>query len=151
QPAEVTAGGCVKPAGTMVGTGTLNGSGQATSPATTTTNTPVQYCCRPDSDGDIFFNETSHTDASAECFMLVQPTAPVTTQASTNSTNVTAGKAVSVTVMMAGVRRGPTLFPYTTLFRSQPAEVTAGGCVKPAGTMVGTGTLNGSGQATSPA
>jgi uncharacterized repeat protein (TIGR01451 family) len=73
QPATVTAnGGDCSIGGAQVGAvKTLNGSGQATSDATTNTTTDGKYCWRADYSGDANYNPSTHTDASGECFTVV--------------------------------------------------------------------------------
>jgi hypothetical protein len=84
QPADVTAGGCVAPAGSQVGAiKTLNASGQATSDATTNTTALGKYCWRAEYTpaAGSPYSATSHTNATTECFTTVaQPTAMTTRQ-----------------------------------------------------------------------
>jgi uncharacterized repeat protein (TIGR01451 family) len=77
QPNEVTAGGCEGTAGTKVGpTKSLDGSGQATSDASTNTTAVGTYCWRAVYSGDAFYNGSNHTNATSECFTVAAPPPP---------------------------------------------------------------------------
>src|SRR5262249_59751729 len=97
QPNEVTAGqGCVAPAGTAIGSAKTLSSGQATSDATTNTTAVGTYCWRAEYSGDGFYNTSSHTNATTECFstLLYRITVIVCTAEATprfHSSNVTFG------------------------------------------------------------
>ena len=79
QPAQVTAAGCPSGSGSKVGaTKTLSG-GSATSDATTNTTTAGTYCWRAEYSGDAFYNASTHTNATTECFTTVTPPSPPST------------------------------------------------------------------------
>ena len=151
QPAQVTAnGGDCSTGGAEVGTAVaLNGSGQATSAASANTTAIGKYCWRAAYSGDGLYNPSTHTDAVNECFTTVPQGSQTTTQASTNSTTVVPGTAVTDTATVTGAAGTPT--GTVTFFLCQPSEVTAGqGCVS-GGTQVGAAQPLSGGQATSAA
>jgi len=68
QPNQVDATGCPVGSGTQVGGVKTLSSGQATSDATTNTSAVGTYCWRAEYSGDNFYNASTHTDATSECF-----------------------------------------------------------------------------------
>ena len=77
QPAEVTAGGCEGSAGTKVGATKPLANGEATSDASTDTASNGTYCWRAEYSGDGFYNPSSHTNPSTECFTVESGTIKV--------------------------------------------------------------------------
>ena len=155
QPIEVTVGGCEGTAGTQIGTPlvgeTLNAAGVATSEASTNTTAIGKYCWRAEYSGDSFYDPSSHTNTTTECFTTVkQPSTTVTTSSPTG-TGVFPGTSVSDSATVSGGAGQPVPTGTVKFFLCQPAEVTAGGCEGTAGTQIGTPlvgeTLNGSGVA----
>src|SRR5207237_116550 len=151
QPAEVTANGCVT-GGTKNGaTKPLDGNGQATSDASTNTSAVGTYCWRAEYSGDGFYNPSSHTNATTECFTVVkQPSSTATTSSPTGG-NVVPGSSASDTATVSGGAGQPTPTGTVDFFLCQPATVTAnGGDCSSGGTKVGaTKPLDGNGQASS--
>ncbi len=130
---------------------TLNGSGSATSESSANTTAIGKYCWRAEYSGDGFYNSSTHTNATTECFTTVGQPSQTATQSTPSSSTVVPGTSVSdaatVTPVVAGQQ---TATGSVKFFLCQPAQVTAGGCEGVAGTQVGGAvTLNGSGQATS--
>jgi hypothetical protein len=73
QPNQVDATGCPAGAGTQVGVAKTLSGGQATSDAVTGATTPNNnavgtYCWRAEYSGDTFYNSSTHTNATTECF-----------------------------------------------------------------------------------
>ncbi|HXJ82353.1 MAG TPA: Ig-like domain-containing protein, partial [Candidatus Methylomirabilis sp.] len=132
-PADVTGSGCPTGGTQVGGVKTLDGNGQATSDSTAGTTTPGKYCWRAEYSGDANYTASTHTDATAECFS-VQAGSTVTTQSSTNATNVTPGTLVSDTATVAG--SGPTPTGTVTFFLCNPSQLTGGQCPS-GGTQVG--------------
>ena len=147
QPNEVTAGGCEGTAGTQVGGAVTLVAGQATSSATTTTTAIGKYCWRAAYSGDAFYNGSSHTNATTECFTTVKQ--PSNTSTSSSVSSGFPGTSVTDTATVTGSGATPT--GTVTFFLCQPNEVTAGGCEGTAGTQVGGAVTLVAGQATSSA
>ncbi len=83
QPGTVTAnGGDCSAGGDQIGTPaageTLNGSGVATSEASTNTLSPGTYCWRAEYSGDDFYLTSSHTNSTTECFTVIHTLHPGT-------------------------------------------------------------------------
>ncbi|MEN3340634.1 MAG: hypothetical protein V7644_38 [Actinomycetota bacterium] len=81
QPATVAANsGDCSTGGTKIGaTETLDAAGKATSDASTNTTAIGTYCWRAEYSGDGFYNSSSHTNSTTECFTTAQLTPTVTT------------------------------------------------------------------------
>jgi hypothetical protein len=69
QPFEVTAGGCVSPAGTQVGSATTLSDRQATSEGANT-SLPGEYCWRVEYSGDVNYVRSFYTNSTSDCFMV---------------------------------------------------------------------------------
>src|SRR5205823_3318834 len=67
QPADVTANGC-ESGGTKVGATKTLANGSASSDATANTTAIGKYCWRAEYSGDGFYNPSSHTNSTSECF-----------------------------------------------------------------------------------
>src|SRR5205814_996643 len=108
QPATVTANsGDCSAGGDKIGADkTLNGSGQATSDSTTNTTTIGKYCWRAVYSGDGFYNGSSHTDSTSECFTTVKQPSSTDTTASPTGLNVVPGTSATDTATVTG--SGPT-------------------------------------------
>ncbi len=70
QPADVTAGGCEGTAGTQVGPANSLAGGEATSVASTNTASNGTYCWRAEYSGDAFYNPSTRTNTTTECFTV---------------------------------------------------------------------------------
>ncbi|HKA03767.1 MAG TPA: hypothetical protein VKD67_05540, partial [Acidimicrobiales bacterium] len=143
QPATVTAnGGDCSAGGAKVGvTKTLSG-GSASSDSTTNTSTIGKYCWRAEYTGDSFYNASTHTNSTTECFTTVKQDSGTTTHSSTTSNTVVPGTTVSDTASVAGILNGPapTGDGTTTgvrFFLCQPNEVANDSCPTGAGAQVG--------------
>src|SRR5262245_19837672 len=106
QPHEVTAAGCPS-GGTQIGAAKTLSNGQATSDATTTTTAVGTYCWRAEYSGDNFYNTSSHTNATTECFstLLYRITEIVCTAETTprfHSSNVTCGATTAPSASTGG-------------------------------------------------
>ena len=77
QPADVTAGGCEGTAGTQVGPANSLAGGEATSVASTNTVSNGTYCWRAEYSGDAFYNPSTHTNTTTECFTVESGTITV--------------------------------------------------------------------------
>ncbi len=108
-------------------------------------------------EGTVTVRVTSLTNGaitSAPSALVQTPTAiaVITTQASTNATNVALGTSVSDTATVSPAGAGPTPTGTVTFFLCSPSQVTSAGCPAPAGTQVGGAkTLDASGVTTSDA
>jgi hypothetical protein len=80
QPADVTAGGCEGTAGAQVGGAVALVAGSATSDATTNTTTNGKYCWRAEYSGDSFYDGSSHTNSTTECFTVQDVTTATSAQ-----------------------------------------------------------------------
>ncbi len=151
QPADVTAAGCVSPAGSQVGAAVTLAAGVATSSASTSTTAIGKYCWRAVYSGDGFYDGSSHTNATTECFTTVKQPSNTATQSDPKATNVVPGTSVTDTATITG--SGPTPTGTVTFFLCQPAAVTSAGCESPAGAQVGSNpvALSAAGTATSAA
>src|SRR4029453_1946569 len=149
-PSEVTAGGCEGTAGTKVGADKpLNGGGDTTDHTSTATSdgfvlpndaTAIgTWCWRAEYEGDTFYNASSFTNATDECFTVVKQPSLTTTQSSTIATDVTPGTLVHDTATVAGAAGQPDPTGTVQFFICDPATVTAnGGNCSTGGTQVGT-------------
>jgi uncharacterized repeat protein (TIGR01451 family) len=155
QPAQVTTnGGNCSAGGTQVGSAVqLDGSGHATSAATTDTTAIGTYCWRAVYSGDSFHNGSSELTSSHECFTTVKQPSTTTTASSTQSSSVLPGTSVTDTATVSGGAEKPTPTGTVTFIVCQPAEVALnGGDCHLGGTQVGSAVqLDGSGHATSAA
>ena len=153
QPNEVTVGGCEGSAGTKVGaTKTLNGSGQATSDASTNTTAVGTYCWRAVYSGDTVYIGGSHTNSTSECFTVGKKTPVLATTSSPTGGDVVPGTSATDSFTASAPAEGlPAPTGTVDFFLCQPNEVTAGGCEGSAGTKVGATQALVSGAATSDA
>jgi hypothetical protein len=147
QPADVTAGGCEGSAGSQVGS-PVNlvatnpqvdpPTASATSSATTNTTAIGKYCWRAEYSGDSFYNSSSHTNATSECFTTVKQPSTTATTSNPNSTSIMPGTSVTDTATVTGILGGPAPTGTVTFFLCQPATVTAnGGDCSAGGSQVG--------------
>jgi hypothetical protein len=139
--------------GTQIGVVKTLVSGSATSDLTFAQTSGIGlYCWRAEYSGDTRYAAASHTNNASECFTTVKQPSTTVTSASPSGTTL-AGTSVSDTATVTGGAGQPTPTGTVKFFLCQPADVTAGGCVAPAGAQIGTPaageTLNGSGVAVS--
>ncbi len=151
QPATVTAnGGDCSSGGAKVGATKALSGGSATSDASANTTAVGTYCWRAEYSGDGFYNSSTHTNKTTECFTTVkQPSATATTSSPTGG-GVLPGASVTDQATVSG--SGPTATGSVDFFLCQPATVTAnGGDCSSGGAKVGATKALSGGSATSDA
>jgi len=153
-PSQVTAAGCAS-GGTQVGGAvTLNASGDATSATTSATTAIGTYCWRAVYSGDTVYAGASHTNATSECFTVVdepesQLDPTIATTSDPSGGGVVPGDTVRDVATVTGPPAGAVPTGSVSFFLCGPAQVSASGCVS-GGTQIGAAVvLNASGQATS--
>jgi hypothetical protein len=136
--------------GTLIGAPVAIVSGAATSPATTAAQTalPGLYCWRADyTPNSNNFSATTHTNATTECFTVIQQTPDISTTSSQTG-NVAPGTSVTDTATLTGT--AGTVNGTVTFFLCGPLDLTAGSCPT-GGTQVGAAVNLVAGAATSEA
>lgn len=131
-PTQVTSAGCPS-GGTQIGTPINLVAGSATSAATTNTTATGTYCWRANYSGDGTYGSASHTNATTECFEVVeQPGAPldpiITTTAAPRSDDVVPGSAVRDLAKVAGPTGAAVPTGTVTFWLCAPGVVTSAGC-----------------------
>ncbi len=107
QPNEVTAGqGCVA-GGTQIGVKALNPFGVKISDATTNTLAIGKYCWRVAYAGDSVYNPGAHTDASSECFTVVDANILITPGTATNAVGTNHVLTITVNAFGGTIDAGP--------------------------------------------
>ena len=140
QPAQVTAnGGDCSTGGTKVGGTKALVAGSVTSDASTNTTAIGKYCWRAEYSGDAFYNGSSHTNSTSECFTTVKQNSSTATTSSPTGGGVVPGTSVSDSATVSPVVNGQQTPTGTVdFFLCQPAQVTAnGGDCSTGGTKVG--------------